>query len=74
MYSYHNYAKNRSIKCTAFCKCTAHTRSGKILFMEIQVTAGYCCERLPCIQIETMELPGASAVKGYHVFVLHVVC
>ena len=55
--------------------------------MKIQVTTGYRCKGLPCIQQETLLLHGtdvigyhvfkaflyATAVKGYHVFLLQVV-
>ena len=56
--------------------------------MEIQVTPGFCCSRLPCIQQETVLLHGtivsgycmskffllpATALEGYYVFLLQVV-
>ena len=44
-----------------------NTSSGNIFFIEIQVTAGYCCSRLPCIQQETMLLHG-TGVSGFYVF------
>ena len=45
-------------------KCSAHTRSGLILFMEKQVTTDYCCEWLLSILGWLLQ---ATAVRGYYV-------
>ena len=53
-------------------KSTAHIRSGKSLSMDDPVTTCCCCELLLCLLVLAWLLQ-ATAVKSYHVFLLHVV-
>ena len=63
--------KTEAINWRLVSKSTAHISSGKIHSMEDQVTTCCCCEWLLCLLGWCLQ---ASAVKGYHIFLLQVVC